>query len=60
MSIPNPLPPHDMPSVDDPEMDPTDERGGTEQPPSEGESTDLVDAPPGTVPRPAPDEGMDR
>ena len=26
MSIPNPLPPHDLPSEDDPEMDPSDER----------------------------------
>jgi hypothetical protein len=42
MSIPNPLPPHEMPSEDDPEMDPADEREHPhpQQPSDRGDLTD--------------------
>ena len=45
MSIPNPLPPHDIPSEDDPEMDPSDERTAEEHPPSEADSRDVLAVP---------------
>jgi hypothetical protein len=48
-----------MPSQDDPEMDPSDERSEPEPLPSEHESIDLVDAPPGSATE-LPRQGEDR
>ncbi len=57
MSIPNPLPPHDIPSEDDPEMDPSDERTAHEHPPSEADSIDVVGVPPDPAVDPRSTEG---
>jgi hypothetical protein len=56
MSIPNPLPPHDIPSQDDPEMDPSDERTAREHPPSGADAGDIVGVPPEPATEPAPTE----
>jgi hypothetical protein len=56
MSIPNPLPPHDIPSKDDLEMDPTDERTAHEHPPSDADAGDIVGVPPDPAGEPASTE----
>jgi hypothetical protein len=59
MSIPNPLPPHDIPSRDDPEMDASDERTAHEHPPSDADEGDIVGVPPEPADEPASTEDRD-